>query len=378
MKRALKILLILFATVIVFAVGFVLTLQIFEYRPADTTSLEMDYSMDYLLSSQIKVVELDETIKVLTFNTGYASLSETEDFVMDGGTKGRMDSLEEVEANMAGIASILEREAADIYLLQEVDTDSSRSYHTNQYLYYQEILGTSSVLAYNYRCIFVPFPFDPSQMMGKVNSGIATYTDYVTNSATRIQLPGSFSWPLRLANLKRALLITRYSIEDSDVELVVINVHLSAYDDGTMRIQETQALQDIMQEEYQAGNYVLVGGDFNQTFPEAVDVTYDSDSDTYTYDYLYALKDPSLWQAYPIDGDWFDANNFLFGIDTVTPTCRLLNQPYDSINLENNQYYVIDGFIVSANITIQTVETLAEEFVYSDHNPVVIEILLNS
>lgn len=375
MKRALKILLILFSTVIVFAVGFILTLQVFEYRPEDTTVLEVDYSTDYLLSSEVKTIELDTAIKILTFNTGYASLSETEDFVMDGGTKGRMDSQAEVEANMAGIASILEREAADIYLLQEVDTDSSRSYNTNQYIYYQDLLGTSSVLAYNYRCIFVPFPLQLSQMMGKVNSGIATYTDYVTTDATRIQLPGSFSWPLRLANLKRALLITRYEIEDTDSQLVVINVHLSAYDDGSMRAEETAALQQIMLDEYEAGNYVVVGGDFNQTFPDAV-ISYDSE--TNTYEYLYELKDPSLWQAYPIDGDWFSANGFLFGIDTSTPSCRLLNQPYDSVNLTNNQYYLIDGFIVSANVTIQSVETLAENFVYSDHNPVVIQISLNS
>jgi len=378
MKRVLKLLLILLTTVIVFAVGFVLTLWIFEYRPEEITELELDYDEEFLLSSQAYYFELDTNIKILTFNTGYASLSETEDFVMDGGTKGRMDSHEEVQANMTGIGSILEREDADIYLLQEVDIDSSRSYETNQYLYYQDLLGTSSVLAYNYRCIFVPFPLQLSQMMGKVNSGIATYTDFRTSDATRVQLPGSFSWPLRLANLKRALLVTRYDIDGSDSELVVINVHLSAYDDGSMRAEETAALQAIMQEEYDAGNYVVVGGDFNQTFPDAVDVTYDSSSDTYTYDYLYELKDPDLWQAFPLDGEWFSANGFLFGIDTSTPSCRLLNQPYDSVNLENNQYYLIDGFIVSANITIQSVVTLDENFVYSDHNPVVIEIILNS
>jgi len=372
MKRILKFLLIFVIAIIVFAVGFILTLQVFEYRPDELTILEVEYNPTDTIANY---VQLDNTIRVVTFNTGYASLSETEDFVMDGGVKGRMDSADEVGANIEGISSILEREAADIYLLQEVDTDSSRSYNTNQYEYYQDILGTSSVLAYNYRCIFVPFPLQLSQMMGKVNSGIATYTDYYTSDATRIQLPGSFSWPLRLANLKRAILITRYLIEGSESEFVVINVHLSAYDDGTMRVEETAALQQIMLEEYEAGNYVLVGGDFNQTFPDAVDVSLVDDA--YVYDYLYELKNPEYWQAYPIDGEWFSANGFLFGIDVSTPSCRLLNQPYDSLNLENNQYYLIDGFIVSPNITIQSVETLDEDFVYSDHNPVVIEISLN-
>jgi len=374
LKRVLKIFLVFIIVVIVAAAGFILTLQVFEYRPAELTVLDIENNVENV---QENYVDLSTAITVLTFNTGYASLSATEDFVMDGGTKGRMDSQEEVQANVEGISSILESAAADIYLLQEVDTDSSRSYEIDQYAYYQDFLGYASAFAYNYRCIFVPFPLQISQMMGKVNSGIVTFTDFYGTDATREQLPGSFSWPLRLANLKRCILITRYPIDGSDKELIVINVHLSAYDDGSMRTEETAALQQVMLEEYQAGNYVLVGGDFNQTFPDAVTTTYDSANDSYSYDYLYPLKDPGYWQAFPIDGNWFDANGFIFGVDTNTPTCRLLNQPYDTVNTENNQYYVIDGFIVSPNISIQDVTTLDENFTYSDHNPVMISIILN-
>ncbi|MBN2541180.1 MAG: endonuclease [Bacilli bacterium] len=373
MKRALKIILTLLIVILVLGGGFILTLQIFEYRPADSTNLTIEHVP---VGSNTTYVPTGTTLKILTFNTGYASLSQTEDFVMDGGVKGRMDSQDLVETNIAGIADILESEAADFYLLQEVDTDSHRSYGTNQYEYYQTSLSTTSVLAFNYRCIFVPFPLSFSQMMGKVNSGIATYTDYTTVSATREQLPGSFSWPLRLANLKRALLITKYPIDGSDKELVMINVHMSAYDDGSMRAEETEALQSYMQTEIDAGNYVIVGGDFNQTFPDAVDITTGS-NDTVTYDYVYPLKDPTFWQAPPLSEDWFVANGFQFGVDITTPTCRLLNHPYDTVNLDNNQYYVIDGFIVSSNITISSVETLDKEFLYSDHNPVVIELVLN-
>ena len=375
MKKVLKIILIFIIIVLVFGVGFILSLQLTEYRPKETTDLEI---MNNVSDSNDNYFSLDSSIKFLTFNIGYASLSETEDFVMDGGQKGRMDSSEEVENNLEGIVGILQRENPDVYLLQEVDEDSNRSYNINQYEYFQNILGTASVLAYNYRCIWVPFPLSLSQMMGKVNSGIATFSDYYADEATRIQLPGSFSWPLRLANLKRAILVSRYQIEGTTNELVVINVHLSAYDDGSMRQEETAALQTIMQTEYEAGNYVVVGGDFNQTFPDAVNVTYDSENDTYTYDYLYSLRSDDLWQAPPIDGEWFTDNNFQFGIDITTPTCRLLDKPYDTINESNNQYYVIDGFIVSANITINNVETLDENFKYSDHNPVIIELSLNS
>ena len=55
--------------------------------------------------------------------------------------------------------------------------------------------------------------------------------------------------------------------------------------------------------------------------------------------------------------------------DSKTPTCRLLNQPYDPED-EATQYYIIDGFIVSDNLEVQSVETKDLAFRYSDHNPV--------
>ncbi len=374
MKRILKIFLILLIAVVAFGIGFVLTLQIFEYRPKAETELEVT---DNLSKIDANYVELNTSIKIVTFNTGYASLSRTEDFVMDGGSKARMDTSDEVEANVAGITKTLEDQNADIYLLQEVDVDSHRSYEINQYSEYISSLSTASVLGYNYRCIFVPFPLSFTEMMGKVNSGIVTFSSFYIDDAKRIQLPGSFPWPVRLAQLKRCLVITRLPIKDSDKELILINVHLSAYDDGSMRLQEMDALKAIMKEEYSLGNYVVVGGDFNQTFPQAVYTNYDSVTGKYNYVYTYELKDENFYQAFPMEEDWFIENGFQFGVDISTPTNRLLNKPYDSENPDNNQYYLIDGYIVSNNVKINSVKTLDEGFMYSDHNPVFIDISLN-
>ncbi|QWC00406.1 endonuclease/exonuclease/phosphatase family protein [Mycoplasmatota bacterium] len=370
MRKGFKIAFIVFSVFIIFILGFILTLHLFEYKPEEMTELTIidgENTSDSL--------NITSQITALTFNTGYASLSQTEDFVMDGGKKARMDSKSEVEDNIQAIEDILERENADIFLLQEVDVDSNRSYNINQYEIYQESLGITSALAYNYRSIFVPFPINPSQMMGKVNSGLATFTSFETSQATRIQLPGSFPWPVRLANLKRALLITRHPIEDSQAELVVINLHLSAYDDGSMREQELEALQEIMLEEKEKGNYILVGGDFNQTFPDALK-SFESQSE-YEYHTQYELNSQDLWEAYPLDIEWFNNNQFQLIADALIPTCRLLHQPYDTENHENNQYYLIDGFIVSNNITVNSIETIDEDFKYSDHNPVKITLTLN-
>lgn len=367
LKRILRLALALFVAVLVLAVGFIVTLQIFEYRPADIETLEVSENLGDIPTDR---VALETEIKILTFNTGYASLSATEDFVMDGGKKGRMDSQEEVEANILGISQILTAAAADVYLLQEVDVDSDRSYNTRQYDTYSDLLGMPSTLGYNYRCLFVPFPFQIGQMMGAVDSGIMTATGFFVSSAERYQLPGSFSWPLRLANLKRCMTVTKLAISGSDKFLVIVNVHLSAYDDGTMRIHEMEALRDLALQEYADGNYVVIGGDFNQTFPDGM----------IGDDYKYPLKDPNYWEAFEMDAQWVYDNGWSFGVDTGVdhPTCRLLNQPYDSLHRENNQYYMIDGFIVSPNVEIVgSAQVINQDFLYSDHNPVTVTIILS-
>ncbi|MFW5794100.1 MAG: endonuclease/exonuclease/phosphatase family protein [Bacillota bacterium] len=374
MKRAFKIIFITLSIVFIFLLGFIFALHVFEFRPAENKEILV---VDNLADADDNYIKLDTEISLLSFNTGYASLSQTEDFVMDGGNKTKMDSKAEVEVNIDGIKTILTRESVDIYLLQEVDINSKRSYEINQHQIYQESLTNyNSTFAYNYRSIFVPYPINPIRMLGKINSGLATYSNFYVESSNRIQLPGSFPWPVRLANLKRALLINRYPIASSDKELVVINLHLSAYDDGSMRKQEMEKLKSIMLEEKNQGNYVIAGGDFNQSFPEAY-LDYDSTND-YEYKELYELKKTNNWEALALEKTWFVENDFIFGIDSATPTCRLLNKPMDIDDSSNNQYYLIDGFILSDNITIISVKTLDENFKYSDHNPVKLVVKLNS
>ena len=171
-----------------------------------------------------------------------------------------------------GVSSTLDELDADIYLLQEVDENSTRSYGTNEMLSFSEGRNAhSSVYALNYSCPFVPFPWPP---IGKVNSGILTTADYAVQggSAERIALPCPFSWPVRTANLKRCLLVSALPHRRTlDKELVVVNLHLEAYDDGEGKAAQTAMLFDILESEYAEGNYVIAGGDFNQTFPGTLD-----------------------------------------------------------------------------------------------------------
>lgn len=64
-----------------------------------------------------------------------------------------------------------------------------------------------------------------------------------------------------------------------------------------------------------------------------------------------------------------------FAYDTAVPTCRLDNQPYDAES-EATQHYVIDGFILSPNVELTSVQTQDDGFRFSDHNPVLLSIRL--
>ncbi len=337
-------------------------LTITEYRPDDIEALE-------IVNNSETVISQGASLTLMTFNLGYAGLGADEDFILDGGLKARPDSMEDVEFYLEGILSLLEMHAADIYLLQEVDLRARRSFNINQVETIHDALGTefSSVFAYNFNAIFVPFPVSFTDYIGHVESGLQTLSRHQMLESERHQFSGSFSWPLRVANLKRAMIVSRFEVEGTDKELVVVNLHMSAYDaDGSLRESEMAYLRAFMETEYALGNYVIIGGDFNQTFPSVVDnditrMRLSEDDDAY-------------YVAFPIEDD-FLPSGFVYAIDETLPTCRLLNQPYRP-GTEGTQYYIIDGFMVSDNIRVDQVFTVDHGFVYSDHNPVMLEITL--
>ena len=323
-------------------------LTIREYRPEAEETLAVP--------SGSETPAPGSSLEILTFNTGYAGLDKTQDFFMDGGSQVQPDSRQEVEENLQGIAGILKEHPADVYFLQEVDLDSKCSYRIDQQAYYQENLDLPGVFACNFKCDFIPYPLPP---IGKVESGILTMTDLAVSSASRISLPESFSWPVKTCNLKRCMLETRIPLTGTDRELVLINFHLEAYDSGEGKIRQSQMLAEKLQKEYEAGNYVIAGGDFNQTF-EGID--------------KYPLKDTDNWAPGVIGEDSLP-EHFSFAVDDSYPTCRLLNEPYSG-SFDTAQVYVLDGFLVSDNIKVNQVSVINTDFAYTDHQPVRLEVRL--
>ncbi len=347
-KRILKTVTgIILGVVIILSAG-VGYLTVREYRPDPVENVEA--------GSGERVLTTDEDITVLSYNTGYAGLSKEEDFFMDGGTKVSPGSQALVENNLKGISSVLKEQNADIYFLQEVDVDSKRTYHIDEQKYYEDVLGIPGMFACNFKCDFIPYPIPP---IGKVTSGLVTMTDLKVGEASRISLPESFSWPVKTCNLKRCMLETRIPVAGTEKELVMINFHLEAYDSGEGKIAQSKMLAEKLESEYKKGNYVVAGGDFNQTF-EGMD--------------KYPIRDKSNWVPGVVTDEDIPEGFTYANADNV-PTCRLLNAPYSG-NYEDSQVYVIDGFIVSDNISVKLVQNIDTEFEYTDHQPVRMELSL--
>lgn len=335
---------------ILFSLGLIF---VTEYKPGPADEVA-------LIGNGTKTLKKNSKLTITTWNIGYAGLGAASDFFMDGGKNVVTGDEAYVKDNLSGIEDYLVSTNSDIIFLQEVDRDSKRTYSIHEEKEIQTVLSDyQSSMGFNFRCLFVPYPWPP---IGRVNSGIQTLTKFDATSATRLGLPNPFSWPVRAANLKRCLLENRIPIEGSNKELVIYNLHLEAYDDGDGKKEQTERLAAVLDAERRKGNYVIAGGDFNQIFSNVDSSNFPNISD-------------ELWQPGDINIDEF-RKGFNFYMDENEPTCRSLDKPYDQ-NDENFQYYIIDGFILSENITVDSISTDNLGFKNSDHNPVNLKVTLN-
>lgn len=351
-KRILRVTGMIILVIVIAFTGLLSYLSITEFRPKDQETLSVNGKASRKLNPS-------DAITLMTWNCGYGALGDNADFFMDGGSHVNTADENRVKENVKGLQEEIDSVNPDIVFLQEVDTDSDRSHHineVNQFTSHESDM--ESTFAYNFKVGFIPYPLPP---IGKVNSGILTMSSYNLKDSVRYQLPCPFKWPVRLANLKRCVMVDRIPIAGTDRYLVIANLHLEAYDDGEGKTAQTKMLKNILEKEYQKGNYVIAGGDFNQTFSNVDDSAYPPQE--------------GKWASGEIDVSTFD-QGWQFYMDSSIPTCRSLDQPLKGADKDTFQYYVIDGFIASPNITVSSCKTQDVGFKNTDHNPSVIQFSL--
>jgi endonuclease/exonuclease/phosphatase family metal-dependent hydrolase len=344
---ALKIVLYIIGIVITLFLLFLLYFTVRDYNPDEKQIIESNRDASELQK---------DTFDILIWNIGYAGLGEDMSFFYDGGDRVRTTK-ERAKENLRGIVKeISAKRHSDFILIQEVDLSSKRSYHINQFRQINSHLNEfSGYFVLNYHVQFVPVP--PTSPMGKVKSGLATFTRYSPQEVTRYDFPGKYAWPKSLFMLDRCFLVSRFHLKN-DRDLLVINTHNSAYDNGKLKEQEMSYLKDYLLKEYGKGNYIITGGDWNQ-YPPGADTL------------------PEIRKRFPVNqasviGDDFMPSGWQWMFDQGTATNRSL----DKLLNDGTQKSIIDFYLVSPNIIPLKVKTSELNFKYSDHQPVSLEFKL--
>ena len=203
LKKVKFVLVLVPILIVVFVVAFFAVLTVREYRPKDTENLSVS-------AGATRILKMGQAIEILTWNIGYGALGSDADFFMDGGKSVMASPAFRVNKNLLDMQDFVSMFAPDVLFLQEVDIKSKRSYKINEFSFMtKNLLDYDHVFSTNFKVDFIPYPIPP---IGKVYAGIMTSSTFPIRSATRVQLPCPFMWPLSTCNLKRCLLVSRIPI----------------------------------------------------------------------------------------------------------------------------------------------------------------------
>lgn len=307
----------------------------------------------------------DHVFTIVSANLGFGAYGPDFDFFMDGGTGSVAPSAQYVTDNVNASAEAIGQLDPDLVLFQEVDIDATRSCGVDEYaLLRDDYPAMCSVFAQNYDSAFLAWPLYAPH--GKNKAGMVTFARYQLSDSIRRSLPISESLS-KFLDLDRCYSISRIQVSNGR-ELVVFNVHLSAYgaDEEVLEGQRAMLFED-MQAERAAGNYVLAGGDFNHDMIGVSNEVYNNVTDTEAswakpFDFASVPDGFSVASKAELDAGTFDS----------AATCRDAGRPYDG----TNDRWVMDAFIYSDNITCIEQRTLDLDFAYSDHNPVYLRFSL--
>ncbi len=186
------------------------------------------------------------------------------------------------EENARAAVAMLASLAPDILALQEIDLGAARSYDVDQVALLAEGLGLPhAAVAVNWDKRYVPFPYWPPKVhFGRMLSGQAVLSRWPVVSHQRVvlQKPAAAPFYYRAFYLDRlAQVVILEDVAATDKQwsrIVVINVHLEAFDRETREAQ-AKALREIIATHRDLPLIVL--GDFNALPVDATQVTGFSD-----------------------------------------------------------------------------------------------------
>ena len=165
-KIILKVIAIVLAVVIVVVGGYAVYLFASYHRLGDMSVTPKGTAANENISTGVEY-------KIASFNIGFGAYEADYDFFMDGGSQSWAQSKERLDTNLKNIAETMYDLNADIYFLQEVDKDGTRTYHVDERKYFTDkFTDMAYIYAPNFDSSFIAYPF--TQPHGTNKSGIMT------------------------------------------------------------------------------------------------------------------------------------------------------------------------------------------------------------
>ncbi|MBQ0787554.1 MAG: endonuclease/exonuclease/phosphatase family protein [Oceanihabitans sp.] len=306
MKKGLKTILVSIGILILCSV-------IFFFWASASTVPESEYQK-LEVNSFKAITDTDSIYSIVTYNIGYLS-GMTNNLAVEK-SKTLFDT------NLKKVLKEFKSVNPDIIAFQEIDYDASRSYHINQHNEIASLGYTYEAETVNWDETYVPFPYWPPAMhFGKVLSGQSILSKYQINSQERIVLERVKTSPFYrdAFYIDRLAQVVKVQIEDQEV--VIINVHLEAFDTQT-RVNQFQAVLDLFHT-YAATNPTILLGDFN------------SDANDENAVIQNILQEKSIGNAA------FTNTDYAFTYNSETPDVRI-----DYIFYTKNTIHYVDGNVL--------------------------------
>ncbi|SEG18189.1 endonuclease/exonuclease/phosphatase family protein [Sphingobacterium lactis] len=196
----------------------------------------------------------DSTVSIMTYNIGYLS-GMTNNLSVKANKEFH-------DANMAVMKDYLKGNQPDIIAFQEIDYGSKRSFETDQEQEIAQGIYPFAARAVNWNKNYLPFPHWPiSVHFRKVISGQSVIskfpiTEQQIDTLSRVQDEPFYYRDFYLNRLAQIC-----TLKVGNQQIMVINVHLEAFDRDTRQIHSERVLK--LFQDYSQKFPTIIVGDFN-------------------------------------------------------------------------------------------------------------------
>lgn len=350
MKSFFKILAVILIICVVAALVLGIVLWCTEYKPSERESLSYN-------SRGSRGLYSGREINIIEWNIREGITGRDDDSYKEGGKMTESNGSKAVYENLLGIAETLNYYDADIYIIDNVDTASKGTMNIDEASYISSKMNLVPLFAYDKKVKYTPYPWP---FEGNANKGNMMLSHFGLSSLERVALPyKNTQFPLHLVAEKPGAMVAKIPLSNSDSSLVLINAtpEKGLIANETSTDAQLDTILKLAYDEYANGeNYVIVASSFNRLLDDNTTINNNS------------IPLPSKFNIELNEG-------WSLVYDETKPTTRSLNSPFSS-DSDNINTYITDGYIVSPNVDVNSIETIDEEFFYAAHNPVRLKAVL--